>query len=343
MDPFLDALQRYHKDDYSGLSFANMWDSPFTHALAVVVGYRTGPIHPVVYIASAQVLNWESWSAHPQSMATKEKLLRLAWQVLDIKLTKVYLQDIDIATRQAEMHALIYTSTPGDWVEIDSRALLESLIFLFHHGNLDQYPWITDFVRWVAGWASLDVLIVDLLRILHGDMLEQRWVTWTMKHNFFTCIELVLNTCAVRPDALSGTEILNLCSLCTANALRCMEAFMSPLDSLAFVDNFPRTLIIACAAIEGVQQRLLSLQITIEYRMKLVRVLADIVKINDWIDRLGNHTSQHLEGDLRVILQHSKYISEYALRYRCVPDIRSSGSRKTSFRGHRANIFRSGN
>ncbi|KAF7358916.1 hypothetical protein MSAN_01232000 [Mycena sanguinolenta] len=229
---------------------------PFTHALAVVVGYRTCPIHPVVYIASAQVLNWESWSAHPESMATKEKLLRLAWQVLDIKLTKVYLQDVDIATRQAEMHALIYTSTPGDWVEIDSCALLESLIFLFHHGNLDQYPWITDFVRWVAGWASLDVLIVDLLRTLHGDMLEQRW------------------------------------------------AYVSPLDSLAFVDNFPRTLIIACAAIEGVQHRLPSLQITIEYRMKLVRVLADIVKINDWISRMANYHSQDLEGDLRVILQH---------------------------------------
>ncbi|KAJ7613895.1 hypothetical protein DFH06DRAFT_1344439 [Mycena polygramma] len=283
-----------------------MWDSPFAHALAVIVGYRTGPIHPVVYIASAQVLNWEFWSAQPQSVATKEKLLRLVWKVLDIKLTKLYLQDIDITARQEEMHSLIYTSTPGDWVEIDSRALLESLIFLFEHGNLDQYPWITDFVQWIAGWASLDVLIIDLLRILHGDMLEQPWVTWTMKHNFFTCIELVLNACTARPDALSGNEMLNLCILCTSNALRCMEAFVSPLDSLTFVNNFPRTLTVARAAIESVQLQMVLVAPTVkEFRLKLLNVLADVVKIKAWMDRLGDYAGKHkIEAELQFITQH---------------------------------------
>ncbi|KAF8209641.1 hypothetical protein K438DRAFT_1960645 [Mycena galopus ATCC 62051] len=306
MDPFLDALQRYHRDDYSGMSFANMWDSPFIQALAVIVGYRTGPIHPVVYITSAQVLNWELWPAHPPSMLTREKLLRLAWKLIDINLTKIYLKDIDIATRQAEMHSFIYTSQPGDLVEIDSRALLESLIFLFDHGNLEQYPWIADFIRWIVGWASLDVLLVDLLRTLHGGMLEQRWVTWTMKHNFFTCIELVLNACAARPDALSGNEMLNLCAVCTANALRWMEAFMSPLDSLAFANNFPRTITIACILIKSVQHRIPPLQITIEYRAKLLRILGDVIKIKDWIDRLGDDYigKSQVEDDLPTVLAH---------------------------------------
>ncbi|KAF7354046.1 hypothetical protein MVEN_01091500 [Mycena venus] len=286
LDPFLDALERYHTDHYSGSSFASMWDSPFTHALAVIVGYRTGPIHPVVYIASAQVLNWEFWADNPQSMVPREKVLRLAWKILDIKLTKLYLQDMDIASRQAEMHALIYTSVPGDWVEIDSRGLVESLVFLFEHGNLDQYPWITDFVQWIAGWASLDVLIVDILRILHGNMLQQPWMTWTMKHNFFTCVELVLNACAARPDALSGNEMLNLSTLCTTNALRCTEAFVSPLDSLAFLRTPPS-------------------QITLEYRVKLLRVLADVIRIKHWMDQLGDYPYKHqIEDELHVVMQH---------------------------------------
>ncbi|KAJ6566828.1 hypothetical protein B0H19DRAFT_714467 [Mycena capillaripes] len=204
------------------------------------------------------------------------------------------------------MHSLIYTSTSNDWVEIDSRALLESLVFLFDHGNLDQYPWITDFVQWIAGWASLDVLLIDMLRILHGDMLEQPWMTWTMKHNFFTCVELVLNACAARPDALSGNEMLNLCILCTFNALRCMEAFMSPLDSLAFMDNFPRTLIVARAAINSVQLQELSPEIIMEYRVKLLRVLADILKIKDWMDGLGDYKGKgQIEAELQLIIQHT--------------------------------------
>ncbi|KAJ7142417.1 hypothetical protein C8R44DRAFT_658153, partial [Mycena epipterygia] len=298
LEPFLDALQRNHTD-YSGISFASMWDSPFTLALAVLVGYRPGPVHPVVYIASAPALNWESWSAHLQSIATKEKILRLVWKVLDIKLTKVYLQDIDLDTRREQMHSLIYNSTqPRDWVEIDSCALLGSLVFLFDHGNLEQYPWITDFVEWITEWASLDVLVVDVLRILQGDMLEQRWVTWTMKHNFFTCIELVLNACAARPDALSGDQILNLCMLCTSNALRCIDAFMSPLlDSLEFVSNFPRTLTIARHAMRSLHVQMLPPALRMGYRVKLLRILGNIVKIKHWMDRLGEYNSKsEIEG-----------------------------------------------
>ncbi|KAJ7604927.1 hypothetical protein B0H17DRAFT_1120606 [Mycena rosella] len=304
LDPFLDALQRYNRD-YSGLSFASMWDSPFTLALAVVVGYQTGPIHPVVYIASAPALNWESWSAHPGSIATKEKILRLVWKVLDIKLTKLYLQDIDIFSRREQMHSLIYTSTSKDWVKVDSRALFESLVFLFDHGNLDQYLWITDFVQWIAEWASLDVLILDVLRILRGDMLEQRWVTPTMRHNFFTCIELILNACAARPDLLSGNQTLNLCMLCTSNALRCIEAFMSPLDSLEFVTNFPRTLAIARCAMSSVQLQMLPPALRTEHRVQLFRILADVVKIKQWMDQLGDYTGKsQIEDEIQVILQH---------------------------------------
>ncbi|KAJ7500603.1 hypothetical protein B0H11DRAFT_1995828 [Mycena galericulata] len=305
LNPFMDALQRYHKDYSGGLAFASMWDSPFTLALAVVVGYQRGPLHPIVYIVSAPVLNWEAWASRPQYMTTKESILRLGWKVLDLRLTKLYLQDIDVASRQAQMHSLIYTSTPGDWVEVDSRALLESLVFLFEHGNLDQYPWITDFVEWIAGWASLDVLIVDVLRILRGDMLAQKWVTWTMKHNFLTCTELLLNACALRPDALSGNQMLNLCMLCTANALRCIEAFVSPLDTLAFMTYFPRTLNVAQAAIGSVQLQIMPAHMALEYRVNLLRVLADIVKIKEWMDRLGDYTEKpRIEEMIHGIIQH---------------------------------------
>ncbi|KAJ7473276.1 hypothetical protein FB451DRAFT_1248887 [Mycena latifolia] len=304
LDPFLDALQRYNRD-YSSLSFANMWDSPFILALAVVVGYQTGPIHPVVYIASAQALNWESWATHPDSIATKEKMLHLVWKVLDIKLTKLYLQNVDASSRQEQMHSLIYTSTPGDWVQIDSGALFESLVFLFEHGNLDQYIWIADFVQWIAGWASLDVLIVDVLRILRGDMLEQRWVTWTMKHNFFACIELMLNACATRPDALSGRQMLNLCMLCTSNALRCIDSFVSPLDSLEFVTNFPRTLAIALSAIKSVQMQMLPPPGRMKHRAHLLRTSVDVVKIKEWMDRLGDYAGKsQIEDDILVVIQH---------------------------------------
>ncbi|KAK7036131.1 hypothetical protein R3P38DRAFT_3392059 [Favolaschia claudopus] len=305
LDQFFDAMQRYHTDYYSGLSFMNMWDSPFIRALAVAVGYRPGPIHPVVYILSARALNWELWSPDRSSATTNENLLRLVWKVLDVKLTKVYFQDIESPMKRAEMHALIYTSQPGEWVEVDSRSLLESLIFLFEHGNLDQYPWITDFVQWIAGWASLDALIVDMLHTLHSDILQQPWVTWTMKHNFLTCIELIMNACAQRPDALSGHQMLNLCSLCATNALRCMEAFVSPLDSLAFVNNFARTLSIALAAIETVQKRTLPPEMTNDYRIKLLRVLKDVLRIKDWMDRQGYHFhGEQMGNHVQVVVDH---------------------------------------
>ncbi|KAJ6596134.1 hypothetical protein DFH09DRAFT_1134187 [Mycena vulgaris] len=280
--PLLEAMERYHRSA-QGMHYESLWDSPFTRAIATVVGYHSNsPCHPVISILTAKSLSWEFRRNAPKYDPVAKRILDLMLTVLSVKLHGLYSLDaleIPARARQARIGTLLCGES--GLIYFDLRIFLESLVMISrHHQDLGDLRWIPDFVAWTTTWATLESLISDSLRTLQGDMLNQPWVTWTMKRNLFTYVELVINACIETPEPPAEEGLLNLCILCTSNALRCIETLRS---RPPFIDHFLRTLTLSRWALST--SHIPRSTMERHYRPRLLRMLSEIIKIKVWMDQ----------------------------------------------------------
>jgi hypothetical protein len=305
LGPLLEAMERYHRNA-QGLYYESLWDSPFTRAIATVVGYHSSsPCHPVVCILTAKLLSWDSRRKAPKYDPVAKRILDLMLTVLSVKLHGLYPPaglEISARARQAQMEALLCGESGQ--VYFDVRIFLESLVMTSrHHQDLSDLRWIPDFVAWTTTWATLDRLISDSLHTLQGDMVNQPWVTLRMKRNLFTYVELVINACVETPEPPSEESLLNLCILCTFNALKCIETLRT---RPPFVDHFPRTLTLSHCALSAPHIPRSTMEI--HYRPRLLRMLSEIIKIKVWMDQKKYYErTQEIEGPFQIIMDYGAF------------------------------------
>ncbi|KAJ7321018.1 hypothetical protein DFH08DRAFT_970317 [Mycena albidolilacea] len=302
LGPLLDALERYHRN-VQGRYHESLWNSPFTRAIATLVGYHSNsPCHPVIAILTSKSLSWQSRVGLPQHGGDAAKrILDLMLSVLSVKL-KALNPPVDAEMRTKTRHTQIGELLRGQsgLLYFDLRTFLETLIIASRRQDLSDLRWIPDFIAWTVNWIPLDSLISDSLHTLHGEMLKQPWVTWRMRHNLCIYIELTINACVDITDSPGEEDLLNLCILCTSNALRCLETVRS---RPPFVDHFLRTVLLARCAITtpGMSQSTVELH----YRPRLLRMLSDIIRIKVWMDQKKYHDrKQDIEGQFHFIMDY---------------------------------------
>jgi hypothetical protein len=302
LGPLLDALERYHRN-VQGRYHESLWNSPFTRAIATLVGYHSNsPCHPVIAILTSKSLSWQSrvgLSQHGGDAA--KRILDLMLSVLSVKLEALN-PPVDAEMRTETRHTQIGELLRGKsgLLYFDLRTFLETLIIASRRQDLSDLRWIPDFIAWTVNWIPLDSLISDGLHTLHGEMLKQPWVTWRMRHNLCIYIELTINACVDITDSPGEEDLLNLCILCTSNALRCLETVRS---RPPFVDHFLRTVLLARCAITtpGMSQSTVELH----YRPRLLRMLSDIIRIKVWMDQKKYHDrKQDIEGQFHFIMDY---------------------------------------
>jgi hypothetical protein len=290
----MEAHGRHHK----GRPVSEMWDSPFTLAIAVLLGYDNfrRSCHPLLYLTFTKHASSDWRRQHVDSIqASLERVLSVGLTVLRHKIEELY--TLDTTTTSRDIAALLQPPTPSNIVsvDLDSQGSAESIIFLVSLTPDSPGPrWLRDLIACMIRSNPRDAFVTGALKMIQGHIHERPWTT---SANVHLAIELVLDGLAEQAKHASGKDLLKLCILGASNALKAVE---DPEPWEPFIQYLPRTLSLVRRLIEFQRHS----PLTSEYRPKFLGMLSDVVKIQQ-------SQSQSTARFYFHIYQHPKIVSEY--------------------------------
>ncbi|KAF7333785.1 hypothetical protein MVEN_02335300 [Mycena venus] len=270
--PLLDALERYHVHP-SNRVLGDIWDSPFTLAIAHIVGEDNHRCPSVVRILASRKLFEHSFEGGPHYADHMKKISQLMWQVMEVRLRDAAQQDTEPQSRATEMCSAV----PLEGLEKSGiRALMDSMFVTCNPTKTE----IEERALWLSNCVPFDVIIEGLFRTVPFSSAGRRRHCAPWVHSFVDkVVEIIEST------QLIGRDLLNLSILSTTN-IQSYIKFL-PRFRVLFGDSLPddrNTFLRHTVALAHCTLQSRTTQSPLEYDSVLLRMLFNIREIYQQLD-----------------------------------------------------------